>query len=183
MHPDTIAALNAAIAAEIAADPASIGYAGRTAAEIADLMNAPVPAASSYRDVSISDVEGYLRARLLVVGLTDWHATAQPSMARSAAGELLSIIASPRLQMFSTGTASGRANILGLFQTLVDAGAGGITQQHHTELAAMTEAPAGPPLPARWLTVIDGISGVSGQPGPPNTATADLIAGAGYGNG
>lgn len=171
MHPDTMAALAARIRAEVDAGPA---YAGRTAAEIAAMLNAPVvveqPAA--HRDVLISDVEGYLRARLLVVGLREWAATAEPSLARSAARELLDIIASPRLSLFLTSTEGGRANVLGLFGLLAAEGAGGIGAEHLADMQAMTLAPAGPPVvgPPRWAVLIEGL------PGAPNAADEALVA-------
>lgn len=171
MHPDTLAAVLAALRAELQAPE----YAGKTAAEIVAILNAPAAPASAYRDVSISDVEGYLRARLLVTRLRAWEATAPDGLAREAAREFLGIIASPRLSNFTTSTPSGRANILGLFATFVAVGAGGITQQHAGDLAAMTLAPGGADGPARWAHVIDGIGGVGTDPGPPNAATEDLV--------
>lgn len=178
MNPVTLAALLAALRTEIADDPTARGYAGKTAAEIADLLNAPVPVAggATHRDVSISDVEGYLRARLLVTRLRSWVATAPDGTAKLAALELLDIIASPRLTMFTTSTDSGRANILGLFATLVEATGGIVTQTHYDELAAMTlstePAQMGPP---RWAVIIEGIEGVANEPGPPNAATEALV--------
>lgn len=196
MHPETKALLLAAIRVEVQGDPAGLGYAGKTPAEVADLLNAPivVQAPLTHRDVSISDVEGYLRARLLVTRLRSWAANADAGTPREAAWELLDIIASPRLMNFSTSTDSGRANILGLFGLLVQAGAGGLTAQHLADLTAMTMAPAGPPVlgPARWLVIIEGISAAPtpeptqnedgtetqhpGYAGPPNAADEPLVA-------
>lgn len=180
MHPDTLALLQAAIRAEVQADPTARGYAGQGATEIAALMNAPivVQPAATFRDVSISDVEGYLRARLLVTRLRAWAATADLGVPKDAALELLDIIASPRLANFSTGTLSGRTNILGMFALLVQAGAGGLVAQNLTDLTAMTAAPAGADItePSRWQFVIDGISGVDGMAGPPNGPDETLIA-------
>ena len=197
MHSDTRAAVLAAIRAEVATDPASRGYASKTAAEIVALMNAPVVIAQAphHRDVSISDVEGYLRARFLVTQLRAWAAAAARGTAKMAADELLDIIASPRLSMFTTSTDTGRANVLGLFAALVAATGGIVTQTHLDELTAMTLAPAGLPVtePPRWVAVIDGISAAptpgepigqtdDGKPiphpgyaGPPNAATEALI--------
>jgi len=153
--------LLAATRAELQADPAQRGYAGKTAAEIRLLLAAPIEIAAPtrYRDVPISDVEGYLRARLLVTRLRSWATAAPAGTAREAALELLDIIASPRLSMFTTSTDTGRANVLGLFATLVAATNGVVTQQHYDDLAAMTVAPPGAPvvLPARWSIVREGI--------------------------
>jgi hypothetical protein len=180
MHDITLAAVHAAILAEVQDDPTQRGYAGKTRAEIAALLNAPVAPPTAHRDVSISDVEGYLRARLLVTRLRAWEAGAADGLARDAARELLDIIASPRLAMFTTSTDSGRANILGLFATLVAAQAGGITQQHADDLAAMTLAPAesAAAQPSRWVEIISGIGGEGNEPGPPNAATEALVEGA-----
>lgn len=179
MHADTRAALLAAIRAEMAADPSQRGYQGKTASQIAALMNAPIVVTppTAYRDVPISDVEGYLRARLLVTQLRAWAGTAPAGTAKMAADELLDIIASPRLSLFTTSTDTGRANVLGLFAALVSATAGIITQTHLDDLAAMTVAPSGPPVtePSRWAAVTSGISGVGNLPGPPNAATEALI--------
>jgi hypothetical protein len=202
MHPDTKALLLAAIRAEVQADadrPSPIGYANKSAAEIAALMNAPVVVAqpATHRDVSISDVRGYLEARLVLVRLEDWIADpATPKgSARDAARTLLRVTSAPGLADFKTKTEGGRANILGLFALLVSAGAGGLTQTHYNEIAAMTLAPAGPPVvePARWGAVIDGISAAAtpaepigqtedgkpiphpGYAGPPNAATEALV--------
>lgn len=184
MHPDTLALLQAAIRAEVQGDPAKRGYGGKSAAEIANLLNAPVVAqpAATHRDVSISDVEGYLRARLLVTRLRTWEATAEEGTPKMAALELLDIIASPRLATFTTSTDSGRANVLGLFGLLAQAGAGGITMQNLADLTAMTLAPAGPATvhAPRWSHVIAGIGGVTEEqveyPGPPNVADDALVA-------
>lgn len=174
MNPETLAALHAAIRAEVAADPAARGYAGKTAAEIAALMNAGYSTAAppAYRDVSISDVEGYLRARLVLARLRPWAATAEDGTAKLAALELLDIIASPRLSMFTTSTETGRANILGLFAALVAATGGIVTQTHADELAAMTFAPPAPPVEhqARWSLLIEGLAGA------PNIADEALVA-------
>lgn len=173
-HPDLLAAL----AAEIASDPSQRGYAGKSAGQITALMNAPVVVASAaaHRDVSISDVEGYLRARLLVTKLRSWAEAAEAGTPREAALELLDIIASPRLQNFSTGTASGRANILGLFALLVAAGAGGMTQEHADDLAAMTLAEPGAPttLHPRWVDVVLSLP-FEVRAGLPNVVTEAMI--------
>ncbi len=178
MHADTKTALLAAIRAEVQADPSELGYAGKSAGEVAALMDAPVTmiAPTAHRDVSISDVEGYLRARLILAQLRPWAEAAPAGAAKLAALELLDIIASPRLSRFTTSTESGRANLLGLFATLVAATGGIVTQQHIDDLTAMTvEQGAATTGPPRWLAVIDGISGVANDPGPPNAADEALI--------
>lgn len=195
MHPDTLAALCSAIRAEIQSDPSQRGYVGKTVGQIAALMNAPIVTAppAQHRDVSISDVEGYLRARLLVTRLRRWVLTDPGGTAQMAAEELLDIIASPRLSNFTTSSEAGRTNILGLFAALVAATGGIVTQEHYDDLAAMTTASGGAPVvePSRWATMIEGIGaaptppdevGDDGNPvrhpgyaGPPNAATEALI--------
>lgn len=184
MHADTLAALNAAIVAEVAADPTQRGYAGKDAGQIAALMNLPIVVAqpATHRDVLVSDVRGYLEARLVLVRLEDWVAALDTpgGDARDAARTLLRVTDNSGITYFSTGNLAGRTNVLGLFAVLVATGAGGLTQAHYDEIAAMTLAPAGPPVtePPRWLVVIEGIGGVGNQAGPPNAATAELIEGA-----
>lgn len=174
LHP----ALQAAIAAEIADDPAARGYANKSAAEAAALMNASYEVAqpSTHRDVTISDVEGYLRTRLIIARLRPWAEAAQDGTAKLAALELLDIIASPRLATFTTSTESGRANVMGLFAALVAATGGIVTQQHHDELLAMTVAPAGEPTRhhPRWLSLMTALP-VEAADGLPNEITSDMI--------
>jgi len=179
IHPDTLGALLAAIRAELAADPSQRGYAGKSAGQIAALMNAPVVVAQApqYRDVPISDVEGYLAARLVLVGLDDWIETAPSGIAKQAARQLVQIIRGGRISVFLTSDKVRRESVFGLFALLTQAGAGGLTLEHYSEIVAMALAPPGPPIvqPPRWGAVIDGISGVGNDPGPPNAATEALI--------
>ena len=179
MHPDTIAALRARLAAEMADDPTGRGYAGMGAADLAAALNAPVVVTlpTAYRDVLVSDVEGYLSARLLLVGLEDWVATAEAGTPRQAARQLLQIIQGGRLRVFLTSDAALRVNVLTMFAGLCGAGAGGLTMEHYADLAAMCEEPARPPVvePARWQVVIDGVSAEVGYPGPPNAVDAALV--------
>lgn len=181
MHSTTKALVLAAIRAEVHADPSERGYAGQTAAEIAALMNAPVVVepAPAYRDVPVSDVRGYLEARLVLVRLEDWVADEATPLgdARDAARTLLRVTSNSGIQNFTTSTEAGRTNILGMFGLLVQAGAGGLTLAHYADLAAMTAAPAGTPVTTapRWSMLIDGISGEQGHPGPPNAAAEALI--------
>lgn len=186
MHPDTKALLLAAIRAEVQGDPTGRGYAGKMPAEVADLLNTPVvvQAPMTHRDVSISDVRGYLEARLVMVRLEDWINDLETprGTARDAARTLLRITTGTGLSNFTTSTDSGRANILGLFGLLVQAGAGGLTAQHLADLTAMTLALAGPATvhTPRWSHVIAGIGGVTDEtveyPGPPNIADEALVA-------
>jgi len=197
MHPDTKAMLLAAIRAEVQGDPTGRGYAGKKAAEVADLLNAPIVLQPplTHRDVSISDVRGYLEARLVMVRLEDWINDLETprGTARDAARTLLRITTGTGLSNFTTSTEGGRANILGLFGLLVQTGAGGLTAQHLADLTAMTVAPAGSPVlgPARWLVIIEGISAAPtpeptqnddgtetqhpGYAGPPNAADEVLV--------
>lgn len=174
MHPDMRALLVARIRAELQDDPAGLGYAGKSAAEVKLIQDAvvAVETPAGHRDVGISDVEGYLRARLLVTRLRAWAAGADGGVAKDAALELLDIIASPRLMNLSTSTDSGRANILGLFGLLVQAGAGGLTAANLDDLTEMTVAAAAPATitPPRWVGIIEGIAEA------PNAADIDMIA-------
>lgn len=201
MHQDTIDSLYIAIHAEVVNDPAGRGYAGKTPAEIVDLMNAPmvVQPDTVPCDVLVSDVRGYLEARLVLVRLEDWVSNpATPAGdARDAARTLLRVTGNSGITYFSTGNPVGRANVLGLFALLVAAGAGGLTQAHYDELEAMaTRTGPSETHHPRWLTVIEGIPAAptppepvgmteDGKPifhpgyaGPPNAATVELVAGA-----
>jgi hypothetical protein len=180
MHADTIAALRARLLAEIADDPAGLGYGGLDLPDLAALLNAPVvveiPAA--HRDVLISDVKGYLARRLVIVRLRrQVVANDLTGTVRDVAEALLDILNDTQLTYFLTADATMRAGVLGMFAQLVAAGAGGLTSAHYDDIAAMTLAPAGPPqtTPARWQIVIDGLSAERGHPGPPNAASAELL--------
>lgn len=177
MGPEALALLQARIRAEVQANPAT--YSGKSAAEIAALMSAPVVVAApaAHRDVSISDVEGYLRARLILAQLRPWTEAAPAGTAKLAALELLDIIASPRLSRFTTSTDTGRANILGLFAVLVAATGGIVTQQHYDDLAAMTVDPAGAPVTRhpRWVDVMLSLPPEAAA-GLPNEVTPEMIA-------
>lgn len=200
MHPDTRAAVVAALRVELTTDPAGLGYAGKGAQAIADLLNASVVTqpAQVYQDVLISDVEGYLAARLLLVGIKDWIGTATPGPARQAARQLIDIIEGGRLRVFLTSDANRRVTVLSMFSGLCQIGAGGLTMQNYADIEAMTLAPAmlsatvGQP---RWAHVVDGISAAPtptepigltaddppkpiphpGYSGPPWGATPDLV--------
>lgn len=174
MHPE----LRAALAAEIASDPSQRGYAGKSAGQITALMNAPIVVAEppAYRDVLISDVEGYLAARLVLVGLDDWIETAAPGIAKQAARQLVQIIRGGRISVFLTSDKARRDSILNLFGLLTKAGAGGLTLEHYADIAAMTLAPAGPPttLHPRWVDVQVSLS-AEPRAGLPNVVTEAMI--------
>ena len=175
MHPDTLAAVLAALRAELAA-PA---YAGLSVAETVAALNAPVvvdtPAA--YRDVPVSSVEGYMRLRRHIVRLRRWVAVTDVSDLRDFAEEMLEMVASGKVNVFETSNPAKRAAILGAFAGLAAVGAGGFDAGSLADLTAMTLAPAGPAVtsPPRWALLIDGISGAEGFPGPPNAADAALV--------
>lgn len=184
MHPDTHAAVVAAVRTELQSDPVARGYAGKTAAEIVDLLNAPmaVAAPEAYQDVPVSSVEGYMRLRTHIVRLTRWVEAEEVSDLRDFAEELLGMIAAGKVGVFQTSDPTKRAAILGAFAGLAAAGAGGFSAQSVADLTAMTVAPAAPATeaPPRWSAVIAGIGGVTAEgveyPGPPNAASEDLVA-------
>jgi hypothetical protein len=122
-------------------------YAALSPEEAETALNTSVelPAEPFHRDVLISDVEGYLAARLVLVNLDDWVATAESGLARQAARQLIQIIRGGRISVFLTSDAEQRQSMLGLFGLLVQAGAGGLTPQHYDDIAGMTLAPP-PPL-------------------------------------
>lgn len=181
MHAETREKLFAAIRAEVQADPAGLGYAGKTPAEIAALMSTTVVVAPppEHRDVLVSDVEGYLEGKLAMQSLIDWIEAAQgDSQALATAKTLRRVMSGGRLTYFLTKNDAKRANVLGMFQVLASTEGTGITQEHASDLAAMTVAPEAAPTtaPPRWMAVIDGIEGFDNEPGPPNAADEALIA-------
>lgn len=179
MHADTKAALLAAIRAELQADPSERGYAGKSAGQIAALMNAPITvvAAATYRDVLVSDVEEYLEDQLAMQGLIDWIENNQgDSQALTIAKTLRRVMSGGRLSRFLTADPGKRANVLGMFQVLAQTEGTGITQAHADALAAMTIVhEITTEAPPRWFSVTDGIGGVGNEPGPPNAADEALI--------
>jgi hypothetical protein len=118
-------------------------------AEVA--LNAPAerPAEPAYRDVLISDVEGYLAARLVLVGLDDWIETAPSGIAKQAARQLVQIIRGGRITVFLTSDKVRRESVFGLFALLTQAGAGGLTLEHYADIVAMAIKPAPPPIAPR----------------------------------
>lgn len=182
MHPETLALLQARIRAEVQADPSERGYAGKSAGQIAALMNAPIAvvAAAAYRDVLVSDVEGYLEGQLAMQRLIDWIENNQgDSQALTIAKTLRRVMSDGRLSRFLTADPAKRANVLGMFHVLAQTEGTGITQAHADALAAMTIVhEITTEAPPRWSSVIEGIGGVGGEPGPPNAADEALIAGA-----
>jgi hypothetical protein len=173
MQPNVLAELQAAIRAEVETDPTERGYAGKTFEQIADLLNASVVESTQpvYRDVLISDVEGYMAARLLIVGLQDWIDSASAGPARQVARQLMQIIEGGRLRVFVTSDSARRANVMALFSTLVAVNAGGITQTHYDEIEAMTtssETQVVEQTP-RWSLLIEGLADA------PNAADASLV--------
>jgi hypothetical protein len=178
VHALTRTALLQRIRDEVWNPPSGRVYAAKSAAEICDMLGERYTPSSppTYRDVLISDVRGYLEARLVLVRLEDWWPGAAPGDARDAARTLLRVTSSDQLKNFTTSTPSGRANIFGLFALLVAAGAGGLTQQHYDEIVAMAVVPApAEELPPRWESIIDGLSAEPGHPGPPNTPDLALV--------
>jgi hypothetical protein len=174
MDPDTLAALTAAIRAEVQGDPSGRGYAGKKPAEIAALMNAPIVVAQPprYRDVPVSSVEGYMRLRTHIVRLKRWVDQTDVSQLRDFAEEMLGMIAAGKVGVFETSDDAKRPAILGAFAGLAAVGAGGFDAQSVVDLTAMTIAPAGPPIeaPARWSVLREGV------PDVPHLVTETLVA-------
>lgn len=175
MHPD----LKAAIAAEIAVDPAGRGYDGRKPDENAALMNAPyeVAAPAAYRDVPVSSVEGYMRLRRHIVRLRRWVASAEETPLRDFAEEMLEMMAAANVKNFETSDPAKRAAILGAFKGLADVGAGGFDAQSLADLTAMTIAPPEPPTRhhPRWVYLML-VLPVEVAAGLPNEVSAEMIA-------
>ena len=177
MHQDTLALLLAAIRAEVQGDPTGRGYGGLEAAEIAARMNSPtvVVPPQARRNVAISDVKGYLAARLVIVRLRR-DPPALTGMARDIAEALLDILGDTQLRDFLTAEDATRTNVLGMFATLVAAGAGGLSAEHLAEIESMTLAPAGEPVVShpRWLDVMLALP-IAARDGLPNEVSAAMV--------
>jgi hypothetical protein len=176
MDPDVLAAIRA----EIQADPMGRGYALHSSADnVADLLNEAfdVPAPAAFQDVPVSSVEGYMRLRRHIVRLRRWVAAAEPSDLRDFAEELLEMIAAGSVKNFETSNPGKRAAILGAFEGLAQAGAGGFSAQSLADLAAMTVAPPGPPTRhhPRWVAVMLALPPELAT-GLPNEVTTDMVA-------
>lgn len=171
-------AVKAAIAAEIVGDPTRRGYDGKDAAARAALINAPyeVTPTASYRHVLISDVKGYLAAKLVLVRLRR-EVPSMEGVVRDVAEALLDILNDTQLKEFLTGIPEKRTNVLGMFAALLATGAGGLTQKHYDEIAAMTVAPPGPAVKhhPRWVDVMLSLRSADAA-GLPNEITAEMIA-------
>lgn len=195
MYPDTHAELLAAIRAELQADPTSLGYAGKSAAEIAALMNAPQPApvpqpeprpfrwrqAKAIAQMHVRWAFIVLRARgtpaVPPTTAADWATVAAINATSMADDQEIDPTDAAKWTAFTDGLAA--------FVT-----SGDLTQPIADEIAALGtyQPPQPPPLPARWSLVIDGLSAAPtpetaegedphpGYAGPPNAADETLIA-------
>lgn len=123
----------AALKAEIS-KPSYDGLSDEQIAAELNAANIAVPA-----DIGVGDVEGYLRLNARITGLEDWiAANPNPSVARTAARELLGIL-SGKVTVLSTGTPTTRAVLQGMFAAIVSAGAGGVTQADSDALFGMAQ--------------------------------------------
>lgn len=113
-------------------------------------------------DVSISDVESYLRLHGLVFSLRLWKDKALQqgtiNEAVSAAAELVDMIASPRLSKFETSNPARLAALQAMLDGLVQARAGGFAQENMDELLSLTDAtaPKWPGVTAHDVWVVRG---------------------------
>ena len=194
MHASTEAALLAAIRAELQANPAT--YAGKSAAEIAALMNAPVVAAAPspqpraflWRSAKALAQE-YGRWALIALRARGTPATPPASAADFAVLTALNAISMADDQQIDPAHPVKWATFCGGLASLV--AVGDLTAEIAAEIEALGayQPPPPPPSHPRWLDVIDGISaaetpaglGEDGRPhpgyaGPPNAASEELIA-------
>lgn len=175
LHPD----VRVAIIAEVANDPASRGYAGKSHAAIAALMSESweIAASPTHVDVSISSVEGYMRLRRHIVQLRRWVKETPQSDLRDFAEELLDMIAAANVRVFQTGDDTKRPAILGAFAALAAVGAGGFSAASVADLTAMTVGPPGEPIRfhPRWIDVVQPLTREAKE-NLPNIVTADMIA-------
>ena len=198
MHATTRAVLLQAIRGEIDADPTGRGYGGKSAAQIAALMSAPVPQAApepEQRAFKWGDARGIaqahgcwpfivLRARktpaMPPAGVEDWAILAAINAVSTEREQVIDAADENEWAAFTGGIQAFRA-------------VGDLTQAAATAILALgTHQPPTPPDGiARWLAVIDGISAAEtpapvaqddgtetvhpGYAGPPNAADEALI--------
>jgi len=182
MHPDTIAALRARLAAEIATDPTDRGYWGKTAAEIAALLEQPVPAPAPS---PIPRVFAWSEARAIAQTHGLWplivvRARGTPSIPPATTNDVATLAAinavsmDPAQMIDPSDPAAWAAFQAGLSAFLA---VGCLTEGAAAAILALgSVVPAsGPDGPARWQIVIDGLSAEVGHSGPPNSADAALV--------
>lgn len=200
MHPDTRAAVVAALRTELATDPTGRGYAGKTAAEIAALLAAPVQAAvpePQPKAFKWGDARGIAQAHgcwpMIVLRARGTPAMPPQTAQDGAILAAINAVSAEREQIINAadpgewGAFSAGVQAFAAVGDLTEAAAAAI-------LALGTYQPPTPPdEPARWGVVIDGISAAPtppdpvgldargepvfhpGNAGPPNGPTLDLI--------
>lgn len=123
---------HAALYSELTADPAGLGYAGKSDAERAALLNAPTR--DGWRDVTVGEIAGYALLNLAWPGI-EAAAESQDSNVRAVARSALALLTNPAIQTVQLSDAAKRATFTGMLDTLVAAGA--ITADHKAGVLAL----------------------------------------------
>lgn len=122
----------AALYAELANDPEGIGYAGKSDAERAALLNAPTR--DGWRDVTVGEIAGYALLNLAWPGI-EAAAESQDAQVRAVARSALALMTNPAIQTVELSKADKRAAFTALLDVLVAAGA--ITAGHKAGVLAL----------------------------------------------
>lgn len=202
MHPDTRAEVIAALRREIENDPARRGYAGKTAAAICALLDAPVPTETP---PAAPRSFAWGEARAIAQSYGQWPAVVvrsrgNPTTPPASAEDLailtaINAVSMEREQRIDPTDAAAWTAFQAGMQALV--GAGDLTPPVAAAILALGtyQPPTPPPEQCRWVAaVIDSISaaptptdpigfqGDENEPvyhpgfaGPPNAADLDLV--------
>lgn len=125
----------AALKSEIETDPEGIGYAGKSHAAIAGLLNAATR--DGWRDVTVGEVAGYALLNLAWPGI-EAAAESQDSNVRAVARSALELMTNPAIQTVELSKADKRAAFTALLDVLVAASA--ITADHKAGVLALAAA-------------------------------------------
>lgn len=119
---------------EIETDPAGIGYAEKTHAEIAELLNAPVR--NGWRDVTVGEVAGFTLLNLAWPGIEDLAGNGSAdATARNVARSAMALLTNPAVQTVQLSDAAKRAAFAQMLGVLVAAEA--ITQAQSDGVLAL----------------------------------------------
>ncbi len=172
IHPDTRATLLQALRGEIKNDPVQRGYAGKSAADIAALMAAPVSQDEpepEQRPFKWGEARGIAQAHgcwpFIVLRSRKTPNLPPASMEDGAILAAINAVGTEREQVIEASDPNVWAAFSGGIQAFL--AVGDLTQAAADAILAlgMYQPPAPPPAPPRWLALIDGIS--AAEPGEP----------------
>lgn len=128
---------HAALYAELTTDPAGVGYAGKTDAERAALLNAETR--DGWRDVAVGEVVGYALLNLMWPGIEDLAGNVSAdATARNVARSAIALLTNPAMQTVQLSDPTKRTALAQMLGVLVLAGA--ITQAQSDGVLALGRA-------------------------------------------